>query len=90
MTISTGEWSSPIVLVKKKDNTWRFCVDYRKLNAVTVKHTMALSSIDNVAEIMHGKKYFSTIDLASGFFQVALHETSQEKSGFIKPWGPYK
>ena len=90
ITISTGEWSSPIVLVKKKDNTWRFCVDYRKLNAVTVKHTMALSSIDNVAEIMHGKKYFSTIDLASGFFQVALHETSQEKSGFITPWGPYK
>ena len=90
MTISTGEWSSPIVLVKKKDNTWRFCVDYRKLNAVMVKHTMALSSIDNVAEIMHGKKYFSTIDLASGFFQVALHETSQEKSGFITPWGPYK
>ena len=90
ITIGTGEWSSPIVLVKKKDNTWRFCVDYRKLNAITVKHTMALSSIDNAAEIMSGKKYFSTIDLASGFFQVALHESSQEKSGFITPWGPYK
>ena len=90
ITIGTGEWSSPIVLVKKKDNTWRFCVDYRKLNAVTVKHSMALSSIDNVAEIMHGKKYFSTIDLCSGFFQVTLHESSQEKSGFITPWGPYK
>ena len=90
ITVGTGEWSSPIVLVKKKDNTWRFCVDYRKLNAVTVKHSMALSSIDNAAEIMHGKKYFSTIDLCSGFFQVALHESSQEKSGFITPWGPYK
>lgn len=51
---------------------------------------MALSSIDNAAEIMHGKKYFSTIDLCSGFFQVELHESSQEKSGFITPWGPYK
>ena len=90
ITVGTGEWSSPIVLVKKKDNSWRFCVNYRKLNAVTVKHSMALSSIDNVAEIMHGKKYFSTIDLCSGFFQVTLHESSQEKSGFITPWGPYK
>lgn len=90
ITLSSGEWTSPIVLVKKKDNTWRFCVDYRKLNAVTVKTSMALSSISNAAEIMHGKKYFSTIDLCSGFFQVALHEGSQEKSGFITPWGPYK
>ena len=76
--MSTGKWSSPIVLVKKKDGTWRFCVDYRKLNAVTVKHSMALSNIENAMEVMHGKKFFSSIDLSSGFYQVALHKDSQE------------
>jgi len=90
ITFSSGEWTSPIVLIKKRDNTWRFCVDYRKLNDITIRTSMALSSIDNAAEIMHGKKYFSTIDLCSGFFQVQLHEESQEKSEFITPWGPYK
>lgn len=87
--MSTGAWSSPIVLVKKKDGTWRFCVDYRKLNKVTVKHSMASSSIENAMEIMHGKKFFSSIELSSGFYQVALHEDSQEKSSFITPWGSY-
>ena len=90
ITMSTGSWSSPIVLVKKKDGSWRFCVDYRKLNAVTVKHSMALSNIENAMEIMHGKKYFSSIDLCSGFFQVSLHEDSREKSAFITPWGTYR
>ena len=47
ITMSSGEWTSPIVLVNKKDNTRRFCVDHHKLNAVTVKQAMALSSIDN-------------------------------------------
>ena len=88
--MSSGIWSSPVVIVKKKDNTHRFCVDYRKLNAVTEKQSMCLSNIDNVMEIMHGKRYFSALDLCSGFFQVELHEESQEKSSFITPWGCYK
>ena len=50
---------------------------------------MAISNIENAMEIMHGKKYFSSIDLSSGFNQVALHEDSQEKSSFITPWGSY-
>ena len=90
ISMSTGAWSSPIVLVKKKDGTWRFCVDYRKLNAVTVKHSMALTNIDNAMEIMHGKRYFSSIDLCSGFHQVSLHEDSKEKSSFITPFGTYR
>jgi len=87
---SAGNWTSPVVLVKKKDGKWRFCVDYRRLNSVSVKQSMATSSVENAVEIMHGKKFFSSIDLCSGFFQVALHETSREKSGFITPFGCYE
>ena len=87
---STGEWTSPVVLVKKKDGNWRFCVDYRKLNAVTKSTNMAMSSIESAMEIMHGKQYFSSIDLCSGFFQVSLHKDSRSKSGFITPFGCYE
>ena len=87
---STGEWTSPVVLVKKKDGNWRFCVDYRKLNAVTKPTNMAISSIESAMEIMHGKQYFSSIDLCSGFFQVSLHKDSRPKSGFITPFGCYE
>ena len=90
ITPSSGRWTSPVVLVRKKDGGWRFCVDYRKLNAVTVKQSMAISSIQSAIEIMHGKKYFSSIDLCSGFFQIQLHEDSREKSGFITPFGCYE
>jgi len=84
----SGAWSSPMVLVRKKDGSYRFCIDYRKLNKVTVQQTMAVTGIDDVKEIMHGKKYFSSLDLCSGYFQVPLHEDSREKSGFSTPFGP--
>lgn len=87
---SAGNWTLPVVLVRKKDGNWRFCVDYRKLNSVTVKQSMATSSINNALEIMHDKKYFSSIDLCSGFFQVSLHPGSRKKSGFITPFGCYE
>lgn len=80
-------WSLPIVLVKKKDETWRLWVDDRKLNAVIVRHSMALSNIENTMEIMYGRKFFSSIDRSSGFYQVALHKDSQEKRSFSTPWG---
>ena len=54
-----GTWSSPMVLVREMDH---FCIDYRKLSKVTVQQTMAVTGIDDVKEIMHGKKYFSSLD----------------------------
>ena len=90
ISMSTGTWSSPIVLVRKKDNKWRFCVDYRKLNAITKTPATCLQSIENAMESMHGKRYFSALDLCSGFYQVELAEESREKSGFITPWGSYE
>jgi hypothetical protein len=85
---SSGLLTSPLVLVKKKDGNWRFCVDYRKLNAVTVKESMPTSSIQGAIEVMHGKRYYSSIDLLAGYYQVTLQ--SREKSGFICPFGTYR
>ncbi len=64
---SSGPWCSPIVPVKKKDDTIRFCVDYRKLNDVTHKDAYPLPRIDDILEALRGVKYFCSIDLASGY-----------------------
>jgi hypothetical protein len=87
---SSAEWCSPIVLVKKKDGSWRFCVDYRKLNSITVPQAFPMTSIDNVVELMKGNTIFSCLDLFSGFYQVAMEENSKEKSTFITSEGCYK
>jgi hypothetical protein len=78
-----GAWSSPVVLVRKKDNTWRFCVDYRKLNEVTHKDAYPLPRIDDSLDALGGSRLFSTLDLTSGYWQVELDEVAREKAAFV-------
>ena len=85
-----GAWSSPVVLVRKKDQTWRFCVDYRRLNAVTQQDAYPLPRIDESLEALAGSKYFTTLDLLSGYWQVPLDSDAQEKSAFITRSGLWK
>ncbi len=84
---SNSPWASPIVLVRKKDGTWRFCIDFRKLNEVTIKDAFPLPQIADLVDSLSGHKYFSTLDLASGYWQVPMEESSQEKTAFVIPGG---
>ena len=79
---SKSPWASPIVLVPKKDGTTRFCVDYRRLNSVTRKNSFPLPRISDVLESFSGKKYFSTLDAASGYWQIPIKEADIPKTAF--------
>ena len=87
---STSPWCSPLVPVRKKDGRIRICVDYRKLNSVTKLESFPLPNIeDNLAQFA-GAQYFSTLDLLSGYHQVALAESSKEKTAFATERGLYQ
>lgn len=79
---SNSPWVSPVVLVKKKDDTLRFCVDYRMLNNVTKKDSYPLPRIDDTLDSLEGCKLFSTLDLKSGYWQVGLEPKDKEKTAF--------
>ena len=87
---SDSPWSSPVVLVKKKDGSLRFCVDYRKMNEVTRKDAYPLPRVDDTLDTLVGSKYFSTFDLASGYWQVEVAGEDQPKTAFSTPEGLFQ
>ena len=89
---STSPWSSPVLMVPKKDGTYRFCVDFRGLNAVSEKSEYPLPRVDECLEAMAmaGACLFSTLDLASGYWQVELNPADQEKTAFSTNSGHYE
>ena len=87
---SCSPWASPVVLVKKKDGTFRFCVDYRKVNSVTKKDAYPLPRIEDCLDALNGCKWFSTLDLASGYWQVAMDDADMEKTAFQTHLGLYE
>ncbi len=83
---SYSDWASNVILVKKKDGSWRMCVDYRELNAKTKNiDPYLLPRIDNTIDSLSRAKFFCTLDLIQGYHQVELSESSKPKTAFITP-----
>ncbi|XP_067309059.1 uncharacterized protein [Pseudorasbora parva] len=87
---SCSPYSSPIVVVQKKDGSIRLCVDYRQLNAKTRKDAYPLPRIEESLDALTGAKWFSTLDLASGYNQVPVVERDKEKTAFCTPFGLFE
>jgi hypothetical protein len=89
---SKGPWGAPTVLAKKKDGSWRYCVDYRYLNAGTKKDAYPLPKIEEALETLSNEKakIFSTLDLASGYWHIPITEADKEKTGFMGKTGQYQ
>ena len=82
---STSPWSSPAIIVPKKNGGIRFCIDYRRLNKVTIPDSMPLPRCDDSLDALGGSKWFSTLDLRSGFHQLALAKESRPYTAFCIP-----
>ena len=87
---SSSPWASGIVIVSKKDGTKRFCVDYRKLNDVTVKDSYPIPRIDDSLEQLSGAQWFSCLDLNAGYWQVEVDEADREKTAFTSRRGLFE
>ncbi|XP_064475510.1 uncharacterized protein LOC135389384 [Ornithodoros turicata] len=87
---SNSPWASPVVLVRKKDGSVRFCVDYRRLNKVTRRDVYPMPRIDDALDCLHGASYFSSLDLRSGYWQIPMSDNNIEKTAFATQDGLYE
>ncbi|GMF55341.1 unnamed protein product [Phytophthora fragariaefolia] len=85
-----GAWGFPLLIVRKKDESVRFCIDYRSLNAVTVKDVNPLPRIDETLEALHGSQRFTSLDLHSGYWQLAVAKEDRAKTAFTTRRGLFQ
>ncbi len=87
---STSPWSSSIVMAAKADGSLRACVDYRRLNALTKRNRAPLWRQDDLFDMLHGAKYFSSLDLTQGYHQIRIAQSDVERTAFAAPGGLYQ
>ncbi len=87
---SVSPWAFPVILQPKKDGTQRLCVDYRKLNSLTIDDKMPLPHIHEVIDRLQGAKYFTTLDIAWGYWHVEMDSRSTAKTAFVTNQGHYE
>jgi len=86
----TTEWASPFVLVRKTDNSWRFCIDFRQVNSLTKKSSHPLPRIEDLIDGLEGSKRFPSLDIRSAYYQIGIHPEDQLKATFVVPgWPPH-
>jgi hypothetical protein len=87
---SDSPWASPVVLVPKKDGSWRFCIDYRKVNMCMRPNRWPMPNSDEILDTLRGARYFNPLDCKSGFHAIPLHEDDREKTVFICHMGLFE
>ena len=87
---SVSPWGAPVLFVKKKDGTLRLCIDYRKLNQITIKNKYPLPRVDDLFDQLQGAQMFSKIDLRLGYHQLKIAENDVPKTAFRTRYGHYE
>ena len=87
---SQSEWASPPVLVRKRDGTWRYCIDFRAVNSVSANDAYPLPLIEECLDHLYGKKWYCCLDMNSGYWQIPVNEEDKCKTAFITKYGLYQ